>query len=374
MKHTLLLLFLSSVTYSQVVFQTPNLPSSDDIQSTIDSLPKHNEATNTNEHEVIILDGDTVLRSKLTQEIIYTKPSDFKKPPAYTAATFSMDHMNYAWHTSRFNPYSSDDDVTWPLQLSFSQEKFTMPIDKKVVTSRYGWRRGRAHRGIDFDLVTGDNVRAIMDGKVRFAKYYSGFGNVVVIRHNNGLESVYAHLSKILVSPNTHVKSGHVIAKGGNTGRSTGSHLHLELRYKNQAINPEYLIDFENEVFRSESMIVEERWADPRRHRSYKQSNIQVRSQSFYKEPIEQTFQTNQPIQPSPSDTQDDFVVSSSNNFEKEGKDSSFQKQINYHVIERGDTLGKIAKQYSTSVSELCKLNKISKSSVLKIGQQIRVN
>lgn len=148
------------------------------------------------------------------------------------------------WDTTVYNPYKNTIQE-FPLELNFTDSTYASPVPHtKVVTSRYGWRRGRPHNGIDIDLVTGDTVVAVLDGIVRYAQYTNGFGNTVVVRHYNGLESTYAHLSQIGVKVNDTIAKGNYLGKGGNTGNSRGSHLHLELTYKGESIHPEYLFDF----------------------------------------------------------------------------------------------------------------------------------
>lgn len=103
------------------------------------------------------------------------------------------------WNTTSYNPYKGE-ILDYPFNIVFTDSTYTSPIArKKVITSRYGWRRNSEHKGIDIDLITGDNVRAMFDGKVRFVSRHAGHGKLVVIRHANGLETVYAHLSKQFV-------------------------------------------------------------------------------------------------------------------------------------------------------------------------------
>lgn len=117
------------------------------------------------------------------------------------------------------------------------------------ITSKYGPRRRRMHKGIDLKVLKGDTIRAAFNGKVRIKAFERrGYGYYVVLRHPNGLETIYGHLSKILVEENQIVRAGETIGLGGNTGRSTGSHLHFETRFLGQAINPAEIIDFENGV------------------------------------------------------------------------------------------------------------------------------
>jgi len=122
--------------------------------------------------------------------------------------------------------------------FSFS-DSLCSPLTRKLeVTSGYGMRNGKKHYGVDFRVKKGDTIRSVFCGKVRIAKWDKTYGYVLVIRHYNMSETVYAHLDKILVSVNQEVKVGQLVALGGNTGRSTGYHLHFELRYKGYPINP----------------------------------------------------------------------------------------------------------------------------------------
>ncbi len=152
------------------------------------------------------------------------------------------------WEMDAVNPYGTKVEIPATKDLDVSE--YHAPIEGRV-TSNYGYRSRyrRMHRGIDLSLKVGDTVRAAFTGKVRLTKFErKGYGYYVVIRHENGMETVYGHLSKFLVKPNQVVKAGEPIALGGNTGRSTGPHLHFEMRYLGLAINPAAIIDFENKV------------------------------------------------------------------------------------------------------------------------------
>jgi murein DD-endopeptidase MepM/ murein hydrolase activator NlpD len=154
------------------------------------------------------------------------------------------------WSTDRVKYIDASANLEFDsvyLQLAdiSSEKNYCHPI-KSPITSRFGMRHRRFHYGIDLDLNTGDTVRCAFNGQVRVTHYDPGYGYVIVVRHDNGLETVYAHLSKFLTDTNEVVKAGDVIGLGGNTGRSRGSHLHFELRYLGVALNPETIIDFEN--------------------------------------------------------------------------------------------------------------------------------
>jgi murein DD-endopeptidase MepM/ murein hydrolase activator NlpD len=236
------------------------------------------------------------------------------------ALRFPADELYMSWDTCWVNPFRSK-DVAFPDSFSIDCTSFILPITNELkVTSKYGPRRRRMHRGIDLKIYVGDTIRAAFSGKVRIKSFERrGYGNYLVLRHPNGLETIYGHLSKYLVAENDIVLAGQPIALGGNTGRSTGSHLHFETRFLGQAINPSDLINFET--------------GTP--HEDY-------------------------------------YVFHKENNGRSGNIYTSTSERIVYHRVKQGETLGKIALLYHTSVSELCRLNGISGNSTLRIGQSIR--
>ena len=150
------------------------------------------------------------------------------------------------WNSGRVNPFKEEDV---PSTKKLDVRGFKMPLKKNQLTSNYGYRPRfkRVHKGVDMRAAIGDTVYAAFTGKVRLTNYErGGFGFYVIVRHNNGLETVYGHLSRFLVKPDQYVKAGQPIALSGNTGRSTGPHLHFETRFMGYAINPEAIIDFDN--------------------------------------------------------------------------------------------------------------------------------
>lgn len=258
--------------------------------------------------------------------------------PESSSDSIKYEFTEEYWTHKTFNPFKQY-ELNYPFKITFEDSTFASPVAReKVITSRYGWRRGKPHRGIDIDLFVGDEVMAMFDGKVRYVKYVLGHGQVVVIRHENGLETIYSHLSKQLVKPNQLVKKGDVIGKGGVTGRTTGSHLHLVVSYKGVFLNPEYFFEFneENKV-RAKEFWVTKKWATPYLHSSRKQSDIEVCT------------------------TYDEAIESEKN-----------QQEV--YVVKRGDTLSKISNKYNVSITSLCKTNSIRKNSVLRVGQQLIVS
>lgn len=243
------------------------------------------------------------------------------------------------WVNHNVNIYGSLKNA--PDTFIVNLENFTIPT-RGYMTSNFG-RRGsrRYHYGIDLKAQTGDTIYAAFDGKIRVKQYERrGYGYYLVIRHVNGLETVYGHLSKFLVEENDFVLSGQPIALAGNTGRSFGSHLHFETRFLGKPINPNFIIDFENKVTHRDEYLVT--------NSSYKKttmsSSVRVASKSStYKQ--------------------------SSNSTNK-----YVSGDVKYHRIKKGDTLGAISKRYGISVSKICSMNNISSRTTLRIGKSIRIS
>ena len=226
-------------------------------------------------------------------------------------------HMNI-WTRERLNPYRMS-ITCFPDSIKIDCSEFVLPHSGRV-TSRFGLRRGRFHFGTDLSLRIGDPVRVAFSGKVRIIDYERhGFGHYVVVRHNNGFETVYAHLSRVLVEHDQFVNAGDTIALGGNTGRSTGPHLHFEIRYLGHAINPENIIDFSTGTLRNDYYVM-------------------TRNQTF-----------------------------------------DYQKEVlalqaaQYITVRNGDTLSRIASRNGTTVQRICHLNGITTRTIIRPGQRLRV-
>ncbi len=243
-----------------------------------------------------------------------------------------------SWNT-KIQPYDVELNslpISMVIDLVDSLKSYHYPF-KGRVTSKYGPRRSRIHQGTDIDLETGDPVYATFDGRVRVTTFVrGGYGNLVIIRHDNGLETYYGHLSEISVKPDEWVTAGQVIGKGGNTGRSTGSHLHFEMRYKGHTFDPERLIDFSTGTLRRETFLLKRTYFSP---------------YSRFTQDFEEEIQ---------SDEEDKRIAAEA-------------AAIKYHIVKRGDTLSRIAVNNHTTVTKLCQLNGIKRTSVLRIGQRIRV-
>ncbi len=225
------------------------------------------------------------------------------------------------WDSKNINPYEVDplkftDSVSLQLFDTLSAP-WSPPLDETKVTSHFGSRHYRWHYGTDIKLNTGDSVRTVFDGIVRIKKYDpSGYGYYVLVRHKNGLETLYGHLSKQMVEVGDEVKAGEVIGLGGSTGRSSGPHLHFEFRYQGNPVNPEDIYDFDSNELLSDTLVVT------------------AETFSYIKE----------------------------------------VRKVHYYKVRRGDTLSGISKRHGVPISKICSLNGIRKNSTLRVGQRLRVH
>lgn len=245
----------------------------------------------------------------------------------------SMHDYFGTWSSSDVDPYQANprelpDTLVLQLTDTTQREKWSPPLDTAVVNSKFGFRRWRRHNGIDLDLETGDLVRSAFSGVVRISRYNRyGFGNYVVVRHENGLETLYAHLDDSYVRPGMYVEAGQIIGAGGSTGRSTGPHLHFEVRYKGFPIDPAELFDFKANQLRDETFV----WSTSRLKRTG-YSGKRTRRAAVVK------------------------------------KNASGSR---VYKVRSGDSLWTIARRYGTTISKLCALNGLSRNTTLQIGQKL---
>lgn len=227
------------------------------------------------------------------------------------------------WSSNIIDPYRIDrDELTEPVLLllydSLQGRLWSMPQRKTMVNSRFGPRGYRFHSGVDLELDMFDSIYAAFDGVVRVSAYQGGgYGNVMVLRHYNGLETVYAHLSMPVAKIGQYVKAGELIGWGGTTGRSSGPHLHYEVRYQGKTFNPDEIYDFTP-------------WT--------------IRGASFVLTPAMMQLQA-----------------------------SSGSRKVYWHRVRSGDTMFSIARKYGVSVATLARLNGMSKSSSLRSGKRLRI-
>jgi murein DD-endopeptidase MepM/ murein hydrolase activator NlpD len=245
-------------------------------------------------------------------------------------------HDLYAnWDTLKAHPYnfneSFKEDSVEILLTAGNDNCFSMPYRGNELTSVFGWRKYRPHYGTDINLETGDTVQSSFDGMVRCARSYRGYGNCVIVRHNNGLETVYAHLSKILVEPGQQVTSGQMLGLGGNTGRSSGSHLHFEIRYLGQAVDAQDLIDFKNGDIKSNSFMLRK------------------------------------------SDVTNKYDLRALHARHMNDLRRTYPVKGHLYKVRKGDTLSRIAKRSGTSVKSLCKKNGLRQNTTLRLGQKLKI-
>lgn len=252
---------------------------------------------------------------------LWSLEDSLAKIPAYD--------MYCDWDTKNlFAQKEAKDALSEPLSIILCREAcdFVYPANG-LITSPFGPRWGRMHYGLDIDLETGDAVWAAFEGMVRISQYHASYGNVIVIRHSNGLETLYAHLSQRHVKPGDYIQAGDQIGLGGNTGRSYGAHLHFEVRFMGDAINPALLVDPNQKSLRDWEFVL---------HKSHFNHST------------------------------------AASDFNKDASKARGRESKKYHTVKRGETLSAIARKRGTSVSALCKLNKIRESSVIREGQKLR--
>ena len=261
----------------------------------------------------------------------------YVKLPGYQS---EKDVFENNWDTTVSNPYKLEQanlPYSWSIWLVDSLDQYKCPFQGEIhPRGKFGPRRGRRHQGVDIPLKTGDPIYAAFTGKVRMSKYLGGYGNVVVIRHENGIETFHGHLSKRMVEEGDWVNAGDVIGLGGSTGRSTGPHLHFETRYQGFAFDPQWLIDFKTGDLRHRLFVLKKKYFS--QYSNYEQ------------------------------DFEDEWK-----NEEDDKREEAERAAMRWHTIKSGDTLGRIAINNGTTVSAICKLNGITPKTVLKIGRRIRV-
>ncbi len=274
-------------------------------------------------HDTLILGCDlALLPSKI---VVRTKDGDvvYKLAPQFMLGdTTLLTHhpadsaYHNIWTNARVNPYDKlFDQLKEDVHISMAGFRLPHP---GYVTSPYGMRKYRMHKGTDIKVQIGDSIRSAWDGQVRIVGWDPhGYGYYVVVRHTNGLETIYGHLSSPLVDEYQLVDAGEVLGLGGNTGRSTGSHLHWEIRYLGEAMNPANFVDF---------------------------STGQLKNK-------------------------EEYVIGIKAMKQKKAEQAAMQ----YYKVKQGDTLSGIAKKYRTSVKRLCQLNNIKETTILQIGRKLRV-
>lgn len=244
-----------------------------------------------------------------------------------------LDIYTEGWNSKAVNPFKNADV---PDSKVIDVTGYFMPVPGRV-TSNYGYRPrfGRMHKGIDLAIRSNDTIYAAFDGKVRLTAYEArGYGNYIILRHPNGLETVYGHLNRHLVKPDQTVKAGQPIGLGGSTGRSTGPHLHFETRFMGYAINPSAIFDFANQTTHTDTYTFSKSTYTKARNYAPSRNLAQAEKENPY----------------------------------KKGNDSRTT-----YTVRRGDTLSSIARSYGMSATTLRKLNSLASSDKIKAGQTLKL-
>ncbi|MBP5742510.1 MAG: peptidoglycan DD-metalloendopeptidase family protein [Paludibacteraceae bacterium] len=286
-----------------------------------------NNASNYYKHQSHLLDS-VIAHYVDIDENNYSKRDLYDDDSEWTDDVPADDIYGGVWGTSGVNAFRTPIKEV-PDSVVISCKGFVAPVIG-YTTSKFGPRWHRMHYGIDIGLKTGDPVGAAFSGKVRITRFdRNGYGYYVVIRHPNGLETVYGHLSEIKVFEGQSVVAGQTIGLGGSTGRSTGPHLHFETRFLGNPINPEKIIDFETNTIRAENYFL-------------------VKSAAF-------DYNSERPVQ----------TASTSSGSSRGGR-------AKYYKVRHGDTLSSIAARNGTTIQKICKLNRITRRTVLRPGQKLR--
>jgi len=245
------------------------------------------------------------------------------------------------------NIFDKNRDYILPLQIEGSN--FVFPTARKThVCSPYGIRSGRMHTGMDVKQALGDSIVAAWDGVVRMAnKNYYGYGGTIVIRHFNGLETLYAHLSSIEVKENQVVRAGELIGFAGRTGRATTEHLHFETRFLYEYFDPRTIIDFNTFSLKTDTLFIR-------------------------KGKFSGSLQFTPDVEHEEEQLSDSTIITE--NLEKiEKTEAKPSIQPSYHIVKKGDTLYSIAKTNKIDIKYLCQINNITQESILQIGQKLKL-
>lgn len=264
------------------------------------------------------------------------------------------------------NTLPPKDEIVKLTLAQINDHPFVNPVIGNVI-SKFGKRSGRMHTGTDIKLNSGDTIRCVFDGRVRLAKRFSGYGNMVVVRHTNGLETLYAHLKTIKVNINDSIKAGDVIGLGGRTGRATCDHLHFETRLFGEPFDSNKYIDFRNHCLKSN-------------HIYYKNKQFEIDPANFDRKHLPA---------PKPAvaenvnhEVSDSLILAATtpvSSGAKSGKSKTTASKgtsakATKHVVRKGDNLWTIAKKYNTTVKKLCLANNITAQKTLKVGSVLKIN
>jgi len=263
-----------------------------------------------------------------------------------------------------------------PARTKIDLRGFAMPTPSRKVTSPFGHRWGRLHAGLDIKVYVGDTIRAAFDGKVRIVDFNAnGYGNYVVIRHPNGLETLYGHMSKHLVKSNQIVRAGEPIGLGGDTGRSFGSHLHFETRICGTPINPALMFDFPHQDVTADFFTTTASYGT---HSAVAATTHRMTSEMNVEEEDDNTAETavlasNTATETASTSTVVTPVKKQSTRSSRNSTRSTRQQRSRSYVVRSGDNLTTIARRNGTTVDALCRANGIKSTATIREGQKLKL-
>lgn len=309
-----------------------------------------------------------------------TKDAKTNVKSAYTSKSAKIPSSTLyesTWYNERvkvptFSFRDVPDEIVLRLIDPDKGQNFCFPI-KKIKSSSYGWRWGRPHSGIDIALNVGDPIHAAFDGVVRLAKYNGGYGNCIVIRHYNNLETLYGHLSKINVKVGQEVKAGDVIGLGGNTGRSTGPHLHFECRLMYACFDPEWIFDLETYSIKTSFLRIDKTYFGV--ESSQQKANKKTQKSKLSK--VDKCFENKPYISPSTLIAKERKKIKAGEipqySVQTQKNDSSTKAGQQFIVGNKGEKLKDIAKRFNIPLESLKKMNPSIKTTTLKEKTKIRI-
>lgn len=361
LKKILFFIFISLITLSG--FAQKNKRVKQDTRSANRRFADSMYAVHTlKKQDTIVAKIDTLtgIKGKNVQKSYIKGKKDIPGATLYQSTWFN-DRVKMANFSLRTVP----DQLTIRLLGKNNNEKFCFPY-KGRKTSGYAWRWGRPHTGLDIALNVGDPVHAAFDGVVRVAKYNGGYGNMVLIRHYNNLETLYGHMSEIKVKVGQVVKAGDVIGLGGSTGHSTGPHLHFECRCMYACFDPEWIVDIHSYNLKTKIIKID---------RSY--FGIAPSEEIAEKRTrISKLAKVNRCLEGTTYVTHTQFANMIKKQEAEENKihtiNNNDKSTWRYYHVKDGDTLDSLAERFRVRKQDLIQINNL-KDTTLKVNDRIRV-
>lgn len=290
-------------------------------------------------------------RTQTGGQAVAGQDPDAVEPPAHRFKPNETEHVKFSY----YDPFGQGNNR---FVVVLDEQRFCYPYPGKFL-SGYGPRGRSMHTGVDIKGVRNDTIRAAFAGTVRMSKPYSGYGNCVVIRHKNGLETLYGHNSRNLVRVGDAVQAGDPIALIGRTGRATTEHCHFEVRVQGQHINPALILDCQNHKLRTGVLAVT------------RQSNGRIlaanRASGLAPSQATDVEDTGSPSTVAAGGGETRLASSS------KASSGGSTPAASVYTVKSGDTLWGIARRFGTTVSKLCSLNNLDREATLPLGKKLKL-